>query len=111
MQIKHFKKFALRGTSLVVQWLRLHGPSAGALGLTPGQGAPCIVKDNRGAQTLALMRRDESVSDRNNVTCKTDQICWERQVQRGNPERSDRIADARDTNSHKKRKQFREMGS
>ena len=38
MQIKHFKKFALRGTSLVVQWLRLHGPSAGALGLTPGQG-------------------------------------------------------------------------
>lgn len=73
--------------------------------------APCIVKDNRGAQTLALMRRDESVSDRNNVTCKTDQICWERQVQRGNPERSDRIADARDTNSHKKRKQFREMGS
>ena len=26
------------GTSLVVQWLRLHAPNAGALGLIPGQG-------------------------------------------------------------------------
>ena len=26
------------GTSLVVQWLRLHAPNAGGLGLIPGQG-------------------------------------------------------------------------
>ena len=26
------------GTSLVVQWLRLHAPNAGELGLIPGQG-------------------------------------------------------------------------
>ena len=26
------------GTSLVVQWLRLHAPNAGALGLMPRQG-------------------------------------------------------------------------
>ena len=26
------------GTSLVAQWLRLHAPNAGGLGLTPGQG-------------------------------------------------------------------------
>ena len=26
------------GTSLVVQWLRLHAPSAGGPGLIPGQG-------------------------------------------------------------------------
>ena len=25
-------------TSLVVQWLRLHAPNAGSLGLIPGQG-------------------------------------------------------------------------
>ena len=28
-----------RGTSLVVQWLRLHAPSAGGRGSIPGQGA------------------------------------------------------------------------
>ena len=27
-----------RGTSLVVQWLRLHAPNAGSLGSIPGQG-------------------------------------------------------------------------
>ena len=27
------------GTSLVVQWLRLHAPNAGGLGLIPGRGA------------------------------------------------------------------------
>ena len=27
-----------KGTCLVVQWLRLHPPSAGDLGLIPGQG-------------------------------------------------------------------------
>ena len=27
------------GTSLVVQWLRLHAPNAGRLGSIPGQGA------------------------------------------------------------------------
>ena len=27
-----------RGTSLVVQWLRLHGPNAGGTGSIPGQG-------------------------------------------------------------------------
>ena len=26
------------GTSLVVQWIRLHAPNAGVLGLIPGQG-------------------------------------------------------------------------
>ena len=31
-QQEHFE------TSLVVQWLRLHTPSAGGLGLIPGQG-------------------------------------------------------------------------
>ena len=33
------KKTCVGGTSLVVQWLRLHAPSAGGLGLIPGQGA------------------------------------------------------------------------
>ena len=28
----------VRGTSLVVQWLRLHAPNAGGPGLIPGQG-------------------------------------------------------------------------
>ena len=28
----------MEGTSLVVQWLRLHTPNAGGLGLIPGQG-------------------------------------------------------------------------
>ena len=27
-----------KGTSLVVQWLRLHAPNAGDMGLIPGQG-------------------------------------------------------------------------
>ena len=31
-------KFAWVGTSLVVQWLRLHAPNAGGTGLIPGQG-------------------------------------------------------------------------
>ena len=30
--------FYTLGTSLVVQWLRLHAPSAGGLGSIPGQG-------------------------------------------------------------------------
>ena len=29
--------FKIPGTSLVVQWLRLHAPNAGGLGLIPGQ--------------------------------------------------------------------------
>ena len=33
-----FKKRGWGGTSLVVQWLRLHGPSTGGLGLIPGPG-------------------------------------------------------------------------
>ena len=32
-------KIANNGTSLVVQWLRLCAPNAGALGSIPGQGA------------------------------------------------------------------------
>ena len=28
----------IKGTSLVVQWLRLHAPNAGGLGSIPGQG-------------------------------------------------------------------------
>ena len=28
----------VQGTSLVVQWVRLHAPSAGGLGSMPGQG-------------------------------------------------------------------------
>ena len=28
----------ISGTSLVVQWLRLHAPNAGGVGLIPGQG-------------------------------------------------------------------------
>ena len=34
--IKFLKKVI--GTSLVVQWLRLHAPNAGGLGSIPGQG-------------------------------------------------------------------------
>ena len=33
-----FKKKKLGGTSLVVQWLRLHAPNAGGSGSFPGQG-------------------------------------------------------------------------
>ena len=32
------KKQLTLGTSLVVQWLRLHAPNAGGLGSIPGQG-------------------------------------------------------------------------
>ena len=43
------------GTSLVVQWLRLHAPNAGGLGSIPGQGTrshmlqlrPCADKINK----------------------------------------------------------------
>ena len=31
-------KILILGTSLMVQWLRLHAPNAGVLGLLPGQG-------------------------------------------------------------------------
>ena len=34
--IKALRDF--RGTSLVVQWLRLHAPNTGGLGSIPGQG-------------------------------------------------------------------------
>ena len=34
--IKALRDF--RGTSLVVQWLRLHAPNSGGLGSIPGQG-------------------------------------------------------------------------
>ena len=34
LQLKEEK----RGTSVIVQWLRLHAPNAGAPGLIPGQG-------------------------------------------------------------------------
>ena len=33
-----FTKYKTWGTSLVVQWLRLCAPNAGAVGLIPGQG-------------------------------------------------------------------------
>ena len=33
-----FKKIKQEGTSLVVQWLRLHAPNAEGPGSTPGQG-------------------------------------------------------------------------
>ena len=33
------KNHALQGTSLVVQWLRLHAPKAGSLGLISSQGS------------------------------------------------------------------------
>ena len=43
-KLKHLKiltilsfKRAIIGTSLVIQWLRLHAPSAGGLGLIPGR--------------------------------------------------------------------------
>ena len=37
--IKHkWSKYTNWGTSLVVQWLRLHAPNAGGLGSIPGQG-------------------------------------------------------------------------
>ena len=44
-----------QGTSLVLQWLRLHAPNAGGLGSTPGQGTrshmlqlrPCADKINK----------------------------------------------------------------
>ena len=31
-------KLGILGTSLVVQWLRLHASNAGGMGLTPGRG-------------------------------------------------------------------------
>ena len=35
---KHAKNYVnIRGTPLVVQWLRLHAPNAGSLGSIPGQ--------------------------------------------------------------------------
>ena len=35
--MQRFKK-VIKGTSLVVQWLRLRAPNAGGLGSIPGQG-------------------------------------------------------------------------
>ena len=35
---QHIKKIIHHGTSLVIQWLRLHTPSAGGPGSSPGQG-------------------------------------------------------------------------
>ena len=32
------REISFQGTSLVVQWLRLHVPNAGGLGSIPGQG-------------------------------------------------------------------------
>ena len=40
-------KKSLRRTSLVIQWLRLRAPSAGAQGLNPGQGAICHMSQLR----------------------------------------------------------------
>ena len=34
----YLNKLRSGGTSLVVQWLRLHAPNAGGLGSIPGQG-------------------------------------------------------------------------
>ena len=36
-RVRHIKN-KVDGTSLVVQWLRLHAPNAGGLGLIPGRG-------------------------------------------------------------------------
>ena len=38
MPLNLFLKHVFPGTSLVVQWLRLHAPNAGALGSIPSQG-------------------------------------------------------------------------
>ena len=50
-QCRHFERFFQKlkhirreqtGTSLVVQWLRLHAPNAGALGSIPDQGTSAM---------------------------------------------------------------------
>ena len=52
-----FKKIQKQGTSLVVQWLRLHASSAGGLDVTHGRGTtshmpqlkiPCAVRPGAG---------------------------------------------------------------
>ena len=50
------RKQILEGTSLVVQWLGLHGPNAGGTGLTPGRGtgvphaSACSLKKRKDTQ-------------------------------------------------------------
>ena len=49
----HHKNYPGLGTSLVVEWLRLHASTAGGVGLIPGQGtnipyAPRLGKKNAG---------------------------------------------------------------
>ena len=43
--------FATLGTSVVVQWLRLHVPSAGGKGSIPGQGIRCIMPHGMAPKT------------------------------------------------------------
>ena len=58
-------------TSLVAQWLRLHTPNAGGLGLIPGQGTrSCMLKLRVGMSHLKIphvARKSLSVTTKTNA--------------------------------------------
>ena len=52
-QDRHQEVLHCEGTSLVVQWLRLHAPNARGLGWIPGQGAITHIVAGRGSPSRA----------------------------------------------------------
>ena len=58
------------GTSVVVQWIRLHAPNAGALGSIPGQGTRSHVQQLRVymPQLKILQLRPSTAKNRKNTT-------------------------------------------
>ena len=61
MKIKAFKNYDL-GTSLVVQWLRLHIPNAGGPGSIPGQGTKTLHDVTKKISHVAMKIKDPHVS-------------------------------------------------